>query len=300
VAKFDNLPTLTSPVMDLIFPDRQQLSFAVVSSEDILSSIDVLPMVLRGSPSLPTSAEGLKLTNYEPLPVRMHDVVDARTLNDLKQLDPKSLDTWTSNKLDRLRRIYRKTTEAVCSVALTGNVRWPIALSNGRFDTYVVEFGDILSHAPAVLWDAEGAKLADVFKCLKAMRKAIQASSNGGASVEVWAGETAFEALFALAENHPERTSLPVEMTESAISVDGKRHFRWRLPDQGTLRDVPPTGHRRGRAHRSGQDCHDDRQGRRAQADLLRSGRHRSQTPAVPFFRQVLRKQGPQFVGHRR
>jgi hypothetical protein len=243
--KFNNLPPLSSPVMDLVFKERQQLPFAIVGSEDILASLDVLPMIRRGTPSLPMSSEGLKVSFYEPLPVSMNDSVDARTLNDLKQLDPKSLDTWLTNKLERLRQSYRKTTEAICSVALTGTVRWPVRLAPGHYEDYEVEFGNILTHAPATLWSAAGVKLADVFKCLKAMRRAIQSASNGGAKVEIWAGEEAFEALFAMAENHPERTSLPVEMSESAITVGGfvikERFETYKHPDGKETVPVVPS-----------------------------------------------------------
>lgn len=245
VTKFNNLPLLSSPVMDSVFNSRQQLPFAIVASEDILSSLDVLPMVRRGASSLSVSSEGLKLSFYEPLPVSMNDSVDARTLNDLKQLDPKSLDTWLTNKLERLRQSYRKTTEAICSVALTGTVRWPVRIEHGRYEDYEVEFGDILIHEPATLWSADGVKLADVFKCLKAMRRAIQTASSGGAKVEIWAGEEAFEALFVMAENHPERTTLPVEMSESAITVGGfvvkERFETYKHPATGDMVPVVPS-----------------------------------------------------------
>ena len=218
-----NLPPLTLPVMDSIFSDRVQLPFVTVGKEEILQEINELPVIKRGGQALEVDNESYEVTTYEPLPVRHSQFITAKLLNDLKTLDRQSLTIWATNTTDRMRRRYLKTVEAQCAILMTGKLAWPIYLPGAReYGTYSIDFGTphSLNMEGLKAWNTSGAKIADVFKTLKAMRKMLS-DSGYGASLEIWAGEKAFEELVALAQVHPEKSSLGVTVEAQKINVAG-------------------------------------------------------------------------------
>ena len=241
VQRLQNLPPLKLPVMESIFSDRAQLPFPTVAKEEVLHEITELPVVRRGMPSLEMNNEGYEITLYEPLPVRHSQIIHAKELNDLKSLDRGSQGVWVQNTTDRMRRRYLKTVEAICAVALTGKIEWPVHLA-GRpeYGTYCIDFGtpETLDMSGLQPWNASGAKVVDVFKMLKAMRKILK-HKGYGAEIEIWAGEAAFEQLAALAQVHPEKSSLGVTIEANSINVAGfivtEREETFRYPSTEAL-----------------------------------------------------------------
>lgn len=218
-----NLPPLKLPVMETIFADRVQLPFPTVGKEEILQELNELPVIRRGLPALEMNNESYEVTTYEPLPVRHSQFVSAKLLNDLKTLDRSALTVWATNTTDRMRRRYLKTVEALCAVALTGKIEWPIHMPGRReYESYFIDFGTPyrLDMAGLQTWNASDAKILDVFRTLKAMRKILM-DAGYGAELEIWAGEKAFEQLAALAQVHPEKSSLGVTVEAQKINVAG-------------------------------------------------------------------------------
>lgn len=218
-----DLPPLKLPVMESIFSDRVQLPFPTVGKEEILQEINELPVIKRGLPALEMDNESYEVTVFEPLPVRHSQFIGAKLLNDLRVLDKATLQVWAANTTDRMRRRYLKTVEAICSVVLTGKLEWPIHMPGRReYETYFIDFGTPprLNMEGLQNWNASGAKIIDVFRTLKAMRKILM-DAGYGATLEIWAGEKAFEQLAALAQVHPEKSSLGVTVEAQKINVAG-------------------------------------------------------------------------------
>lgn len=236
-----SLPILKTPVMDTIFADRPQLALPVVGADMVREIANTLPVVRRGAPSIPATSRSGEISFYEPLPVRPNSQVTGQDLNNLKILNPEGRNAWAQNKTDMLRRVVRKTTEGMCSVALTGTLAWPVQLEGGGFDSWEIVFGSILSETPGKLWGAEGAKLKDVYTILSAMENAIQ-EKGYGSEIEIWAGSEAYEALFALAEASTTTAKLRVEFTEHGINVGGylvkRRSEKYRNPQTGAMTAV--------------------------------------------------------------
>ncbi len=217
------LPPLESPVMDSVFSDRQQIPLPVVAKHEVFPNVKELPVVRRGMSAYSVGGDRHELEFYEPYPVRFAHELGARDLNDLRILTGQGLDLWVSNRIDSMRMAYRKTCEAICSVVVTtGKLSWPMKQNDpsGKLGTYTVDFGAPLSVTPAKKWDAADAAIKDVFTILKAMRKELRLQGYG-ATLEIWAGSDAFDALVALAQIHPEKSSLQVEVKEGAITVAG-------------------------------------------------------------------------------
>ncbi|UJX42975.1 major capsid protein [Desulfovibrio sp. JY] len=237
------LPVLKTPVMDAVFTDRPQHPLALLGADDLAVDAQPLPLIRRGGPSIAAVSESGGIAMYEPLPVRTHKPLTAADLNNLAILKGESLDTWARGKTDYLRRAVRRTTEAMCARALSGTLRWPVALEKGGFDVLEVVYGQILSVEAEKAWNAADAKLKDVYTCLSDMEEAIQDGGFGG-QVEIWAGKEAYNALFVIAENSKTTAQIRVEITSQGINVGGylvkRRSEKQRDPESGAMVPAVP------------------------------------------------------------
>ena len=238
IRRLKSLPILKTPVMDTIFADRPQLALPLVGDDIVRATVNTLPVVRRGAPSIPAIKKSGGIVFYEPLPVRPNAEVTGQDLNNLKILGNSSREAWAVERTDFLRRAVRKTTEAMCAVSLSGTLTWPVQLEGGGFDTWNIVFGSPLSVTPDTLWSAGGAKLKDVYMTLQAMEEALQEKGYGG-KVEIWAGKTAYNTLFGLAEASATTAKIRVELTDQGINIGGylikRRAEKYRNPETGTM-----------------------------------------------------------------
>lgn len=235
------LPILKTPVMDTVFGDRPQHPLPMLGADDVSLVANPLPVVRRGAPSISAVSESGNITLYEPLPVSAHKSVTGADLLNLQMLRGDGLEAWAREKADLLRRACRLTTEALCALALTGTVEWPVQLEKGGWEVYKIEYGVPLSVTPDTLWDAGGVKLKAVFELLTNMQELIQDNGFGG-QVVIWAGKAAYNALFAIAEASVTTAKMRVEITEKGINVGGylveRRSERNRNPQTGAMTPV--------------------------------------------------------------
>lgn len=217
--RLKTMPILKTPVMDEIFVDRPLNPFSLVAVEDVTVVIKAMPVTRRGAASIPATSEATVYAFIEPLPVNIHNKVTAKELNDLKLLSAISQETWAAKKTDHLRRASRMTTEGIAVQALSGAISWPCQVSPGVFENYTISYGSPLSLTPAVLWDAQGCLLADVFATLQGMEELLNAQGYG--DLVYWAGKSAYNALFKLAEASKTTAKIRVELTDQGINIGG-------------------------------------------------------------------------------
>ena len=218
--RLQQLPPLTSTVVDTFYGRKVNHPFDRVGRSDITAIGAPAPLIARGAPSLPVSGGVLSLDDYEPFEVANHQFFTAADMNRLRHLDEQSIEARLAGVDDNLRRICRVTTEAIASVALTGTVSWPVALEGGKMETYQVQFGNPLAFVPAKLWDAADINVRQVFDHLQEMETLVQESGYGG-NVELWAGKTAYNVLLGLVEVYGEnpKAKLRVEVSSRGISI---------------------------------------------------------------------------------
>jgi len=240
VQRLKSLPPLQSAVVDRVFKRKINHPLALVGRQDITDLALPAPLILRGGPSLPTGGGPVSLAAYEPYEVAQHDRLDAADLNNLQVLGAESIEARLAGIDDRLRRICRATTEGLAATALTGTVRWPVAVEGGGYETYTVQFGETLAYTPDVLWSAAEATLRKVYFHLQDMETLVTEAGYGG-KVTFWAGKFAFVALLALADVYTEdkRAKLKVEVGEGYVIVGGykieKMVERYRNPETGAM-----------------------------------------------------------------
>lgn len=237
IRRLKQFPVLKTPVMDSVFVYRPQQGLPVVSADLMQNVARELPLVHRGAPSVPVAADNGAIAFYEPLPVRPNRQVTGADLNNLRVLGGTGREAWAAEKTELLRRSCRKTTEAMCAVALSGTLSWPIQIEGGGFDTYTIAFGSPQSVTPGKLFSANDAKLKDVFSTLQAMEEKLE-EKGYGSTKEIWAGKTAYEAIFAIAEASTTTAKIRVELTEQGINIGGylikRRAETYRHPGTGT------------------------------------------------------------------
>ncbi len=237
------LPVMKTPIMDSLFVNRPQLAMPIIGVHEIKGVVHALPVVKRGSASIPATRDTGQADFYEPLPVKPNTFVGGMDLNNLKLLGQNAKDTWAQGKADLLRRGVRKTTEALCSQALGGKIDWAVQMEAGGFERWVIDFGNPLSVVPAKKWDAEGVRLADVFETLTNMQEALEAEGYGG-EIEIQASGDVYNVLFGLAENSKTTAKIRVEITDQGINIGGflirRRAEKYRDPETRQMQPVLP------------------------------------------------------------
>lgn len=223
--RFQNAPVIQDVLMDTLFPPsvRQTVESPVIPVSDIKQVVGAVPVVHRGAPSISLRPDNTTNTYVEPLPVRIHDDIDAVTLNNLKLASSITLEQWANRKQMALRRTARKTAGVLCAQAvLDGKISYPLLESNGSYATYTVTYGDVLEHSvpTASLWDDGSASLMSVYKTLEEMSSKLDDAGHGGEKV-TFAGKLAFGAVLSLVEA-TDKPKVPVRIeSDGTINIGG-------------------------------------------------------------------------------
>lgn len=222
VQRLKGLPPLKTTVVDTVFSRKVNHPFPKVGQSDMTDIGVAAPLIMRGAPSMGLTRQPTTLAEYEPVEAAYHDIFTASDLLNLRQLTGENMNARLAGVDDRLRRTCRATAEGVASTALTGVISWPVEIAHGQLETYQVDFGSTLSHAPAKNWNAVDATMKNVFDDLQDMETAIQEEGYGG-EVTFWAGREAYSTLLALAETYQvnPKAKLRVDVSKDGIDVGG-------------------------------------------------------------------------------
>ena len=166
VESLSRLPELKTPVMDLLFTDRQNHPFPVVGYKDMGLPAGNIPVVRRGSQSYSLAPTNGSVSMIEVQPVNPSVFLSAADLNNLKLLDPSGQQTYIDNQIDNLRRACRATAEALSAQALTGKISYPLRAEGGTYLTYDVDYGTPASVSVTKKWDDANTKVADIVKSM--------------------------------------------------------------------------------------------------------------------------------------
>ncbi|WP_082464156.1 major capsid protein [Dethiosulfatarculus sandiegensis] len=230
--RFESMPPIKSTVLDLLFPEavREQYESPVIPISEIAQTINVVPVVHRGSASIPLDGD-TQLTGFvEPLPVRIHTQISAKDLNDMKLLGESSREKWAKRRQEKIRRTVRLNTEVFAAQAvLDGKISFPLLQSNGQYQMYEVTYqGQTIQSvnvASTSKWNATEATLVKVYELLEDMADALDNEGYGGDKVTL-AGKTAYSALLALIEDLTEKPKVPVRVSEKGEIIIGGHTVR--------------------------------------------------------------------------
>jgi len=214
----------------------------MLAAEDLFTGIYELPVVKRGNPSMSYPGVSGKIDYYVPEPINVDIFVSAADLNNLKLLGKSSLQNWSATKTDILRRAIRRTTEAWCGLITSGALTWPMYAS-GAWESYVINYGSVLSVTPSILFGHADITIADVHEHLTLMQE--QLGLNGyGSNLEIWASRDVYNVLFALVA--ASTTTSRIEMTagKEGVNIGGfvikRRGEQYRNPQTKAMADIMP------------------------------------------------------------
>jgi hypothetical protein len=231
------LPELKSPIMDTFFTDRRNHPLPVLGLDDLGVPVTNVPVIKRGTRAYEVDRGGNTISAVEPAPIEIASFLGAKELNDLKMLDQTGQQTYIDNRIDDQRRIARRTTEALCAQAMTGNLSYKMATLGGLVD-YTMDYGSVGSFTPSTKWDSNGVTIKNIILDLAKGTQAIQ-KWGFGSQVEYYVGFDVFALLVDKIAALP--NSATAVVTADAIVLGGlKIHLMsTTYMDLGTKQSVP-------------------------------------------------------------
>jgi Phage major capsid protein E len=211
-------PMFPRVCMDRIFTRRPQQPGPLIGSDIVKQFIKAMALSRRGAPAISITGAAGTTQFYEPLPIHPKIQITGADLNNLRLFSQDGanskqlLEVWARNKTEVLRQTVGATTEAMCAIALTGKLAYPVQLEGGGYDSFSIDYGTVqtVPTGSYTFWDDPAVKPMDVLALLIAMRKTFQRIGVGG-EIVWWAGEDAFTRLFGLVSRILTSTKLVAE-----------------------------------------------------------------------------------------
>jgi len=215
----ERLRTMTvikTTIMDLVFPTRPQHASSVIGIDEITETTGVVPVIRRGSRSYPVDQDPGALQFIDPQPITPSLFAKASELNDLFAAGQRTtVQAWVDSKIDRLRRICRRTTEVLCAQSLTGAIAHKMATEAGGLVDYSINYGSTQTLDDVNITDA---KLSDLVGYFEAIHQKLQDAGFGG-DIRILAGGTVYGKLLELVIA---AKTLPVQFVDYGMVLFGK------------------------------------------------------------------------------
>ncbi len=181
LSALSRLPPLKTLVLDMVFPEpvRKNHPFDKLSYEDMGLPTKNIPLITRGSTSYAIKPEEKTLKIIDPANFTPSIFLSAADVNRINSLESGARQVLFDNKIDTLRRIIRKSTEALAIQAITGEISYDLRTADGGSDIYKVSFGAPKTVAVAKKWDDANANFGDIAASVGEIVGDLQKTSDG-------------------------------------------------------------------------------------------------------------------------
>lgn len=213
------LPPLKTPVLSRVYTDTRNHPMPVLGIDELDKVVSNVPVVRRGTAAFPLRGGERGVSYIEPHGVDVSAFLGGVELNNLKLLDNAGVQQWVDDKIDDMRRVVRKTSEALAGQSLSGKISYPMKTDSG-LATYEVDFGSTLGYTPATLWDHHDADLAMVLNQLIELTTVVQ-ESGYGSDIAIMAGAKAFVTLARMVISLSNSGHIAGQVTDKSISLAG-------------------------------------------------------------------------------
>lgn len=218
VKRLEDAPELSSPIMDLIYPEskREQYASSIVKKSDLPAEIKNAPVIVRGDSAYEMPGKLSTINGFEPYPIELSKRIPAGELNDiLSNIENSNKANILDVIVERMRKTVRATTEALAGQSLTGSISYAI---KGTDDVYSVDFGTPKNQTVSTKFNASGADLAAALELIYSMCDKV--SVNGyGQNIAILGGRSAFSALVQLLSDS--KNSLGVTVVKNELLFPG-------------------------------------------------------------------------------
>jgi len=181
VNALNRLPPIRTPIMDLIYPESVRFNHP----KDRLAHADLglpeknIPLITRGSKSYAIPLNETELKVIDPANITPSLSIGAHEANEMRSLGVAQQQQLVDMKIDKLRRIARKTTEAMAQQSITGKIEYDIRMADGTTDVYKVNFGSPKTITITKKWNANDITIADIVADVGKILESLQETSDG-------------------------------------------------------------------------------------------------------------------------
>ena len=212
VNALNRLPPMRTFIMDLIYPESVRWNHP----KDKLAHADLglpeknIPLITRGSSSYPVPLNKTTLKVIDPANITPSLIMNAHEINEMRSLRVAQQQQLVERKLDKLRKIVRKTTEAMAIQSLSGKIAYNIRNADNTLDVYEVKFGDVKAVNIAKKWGDSGTTIGDIIASCGEILNSLQETSDG-TDIVFLCGWDVYSALVAKAGSLTNNTLVKVE-----------------------------------------------------------------------------------------
>lgn len=214
--RLKEMQPVKTTILDLIFPTRRQHPSSVLGLDEITENTGIVPVIRRGSRSFPTDADSGGLRFIDPQPITPSLFAKANEINDLFATGMRtSVQAFVDSKIDKLRRICRRTTEVLAAQAISGTIAYKMITEGGSFVDYSVAYGSTLTLDDT---DWTNAGLADMIKDMEAIYKELQNHGHSG-DIRFLMGDDGYAKLL---EKVLAARNIPAQFVDYGLLLGGK------------------------------------------------------------------------------
>jgi hypothetical protein len=242
IDRLNRLPEIKTPIMDMVYPESKRANYprSIVAIKDLPKEVKNVPVIRRGTQAVPL-ADKKGAEGYEPFPIEVSMTLTAADLNDLIAAGfTANAEAEIDQKVDRMRRTTRATTEALAAQSLTGKIQYSVrgALADNS-ELYTADFGTTKTSTAAKKWDNGTVTLADIIKDCLAMGDKVKGNGFGN-DLAILVNSAAFNLIIAQILKQS-TTALNLSVSKSAIDFPGftLHRFASTFYDYKAKADVP-------------------------------------------------------------
>ena len=177
----NRLPPMKTFIMDLIYPESVRFNHP----KDKLAHADLglpeknIPLITRGSSSYAVPLNKTTLKLIDPANITPSLKIGAHEANEMRSLGFEQAGQLIDRKIDKLRKIVRKTTEAMACQSVTGKISYDIRNADNTLDTYEVNFGTPKSVPIAKKWNDAAITVGEIVADIGKIYESLQQTSDG-------------------------------------------------------------------------------------------------------------------------
>ena len=177
----NRLPSLRTPIMDLIYPEsvRKNHPFDKLTVTDLGLPRKNIPLITRGSQSYALTPDEGSIKIIDPANLTPSIFLSAADCNRANSLEAGGRQVLFDNYIDTLRRSIRKSTEAMSIQSLTGKISYDLRTADSGMDLYEVNFGAPKAVDITSKWDDEKTTFGDIVAGLGQIQGSLQETSDG-------------------------------------------------------------------------------------------------------------------------
>jgi len=167
IDRLERLPEIKSPIMDMVYPEAKRTNYprSIVALRDLPKEVKNVPVIRRGTQAIPVN-DKKEASGYEPFPIEVSMTLTAADLNDLIATGfSAGAQAEIDQKVDRMRKTTRATTEALAAQSLTGKIQYPVrGMLADNSELYAADFGATPTHTVAKPWNNSTVTIADIIR----------------------------------------------------------------------------------------------------------------------------------------